>query len=152
MNSTSAKLPALPIPEMPSSSMRATWIAIGPLSKPLPGSAFDISGRIVSTPSGVSSTSQHGGGSTSAGHFASVPRIQPRRCNTIESGELKSLLETMPVRSQNTCGALNVSEAEIKSAASRRVSRSRGEQPDVIKKNNKIGHNQPASSNDFDVR
>jgi hypothetical protein len=55
--------------------------------------------------------------------------IQPRRCNTMKSGELKSLLERTPVLSQNSCGALNVSVAEIKSAASRRVRKSRGEQP-----------------------
>ena len=39
--------------------------------------------------------------------FCSVPMIHPRRCSTMKSGELKSLLETMPVRSQNICGALN---------------------------------------------
>src|ERR1019366_1671187 len=138
VNSTSAKLPALLIPEMASSSLRATWIAIGPLS----GNALVIWGRIVSTPSGVSNTSQQGGGSTPAGHFCSVPMIHPRRCNTMESGELKSLLETMPVVSQNNWGALNASEAEIKSAASRRVRKSRGEQP-------RPRHNKTASSNVF---
>src|ERR1039457_470661 len=46
----------------------------------------------------------------------------------MESGELKSLLETIPVLSQNTCGVLNASEAEIRSAARRRVRKSRGEQ------------------------
>src|ERR1019366_2051673 len=142
VNSTSAKLPALLIPEMASSSRRATWIPIGPLSEPLPGSALVIRGRIVSTPSGVSNTSQQGGGSTPAGHFCSVPMIHPRRCNTMESGELKSLLETMPVLCQNNCGALNASEAEIKSAASRRVRKSRGEQP-------RPRHNKTASSNVF---
>src|SRR5208337_5505463 len=136
VNSTSAELPVLLIPEMVSSSRRATWIPIGPLS----GRAFEIRGRIVSTPSGVSNTSQQGGGSTSAGHFSSVPMIHPRRCNTMKSGELKSLLETMPVLSQNNCGALNVSEAEIKSAASRRVRKSRGEQP-------RAKHNKPVSRN-----
>src|SRR5271169_1939429 len=113
---------------MLSSSRCATWIAMGPLSRPLSGRAFEIRGRIVSTPSGVSSTSQQGGGSTPAGHFCSVPITHPRRCKTMKSGELKSLLETMPVRSQNNCGALNVSVGEIKSAASRRVRKSRGEQ------------------------
>src|SRR5208337_2405756 len=144
MNSTSAKLPALLIPEMPSSSRRATWMAIGPLS----GSAFEIRGRMVSTPCGVNKTSQQGGGSTSGGHFCSVPMIQPRRCNTMKSGELKSLLETMPVLSQNNCGALNASEAEIKSAARRRVRKSRGEQPRL----SRIRHNKTASLNVFDVR
>src|ERR1035437_4225159 len=65
----------------------------------------------------------------------------------MESGELKSLLETMPVLSQNNCGALNASEAEIKSAASRRVRKSRGEQP--RSRPNKIRHNKTASSNVF---
>src|SRR5271157_389984 len=146
VNSTSAKLPALLIPEMPSSSRRATWIPIGPLS----GRALVIRGRIVSTPSGVSNTSQHGGGSTPAGHFWPVPMIHPRRCNTMKSGELKSLLETMPVLSQNNCGALNASEAEIKSAASRRVRKSRGEQP--RSRLNKTRHNKTLSSNVFAVR
>src|SRR5450631_1262988 len=141
VNSTSAKLPDLLIPEMPSSSRRATWIAIGPLS----GNALEIKGRIVSTPSGVSTTSQQGGGSTPAGHFCSVPMIHPRRCNTMVSGELKSLLETNPVLSQNNCGALNTLEAEIKSTARRRVRKSRGEQPSPR-------HNKAASSNVFAVR
>src|ERR1700676_1325646 len=48
VNSTSAKLPALLIPAMLSSSRRTTWIPIGPLS----GNAFEITGAIVSTPSG----------------------------------------------------------------------------------------------------
>src|SRR5208282_1276462 len=137
----SARLPALLIPEMLTSSRCATWIPIGPLS----GRALEISGRIVSTPWGVSTTSQQGGGSIPAGHFCSVPMIHPRRCKTMESGELKSLLETMPVLSQNICGALNVPEAEIKSAASRRVRKSRGEQP-------KLRHNQIARSNVFAMR
>ena len=140
VNSTSAKPPVLLIPEMPSSSRRATWIA-GPLS----GIALEIRGRIVSTPRGVSNTSQQGGGSIPEGHFCSVPIIHPRRCNTIDSGELKSLLETMPVLSQSNCGALKVSEAEIKSAARRRVRKSRGEQP--RSKLNKIRDNQPATRN-----
>src|ERR1019366_3223934 len=63
----------------------------------------------------------------------------------MESGELKSLLETIPVLSQNTCGALNASEAEIRSAARRRVRKSRGEQPG-------IRQNKTASSNVFAVR
>src|ERR1035438_5832799 len=141
VNSTSAKLPVLLIPEMLTSSRRATWIAIGPLT----GRAFEIRGRIVSTPRGVSATSQQGGGSTPSGHFCSVPMIHPRLCNTMESGELKSLLETMPVLIQNNCGALNVSEAEIKSVARRRVRKSRGEQP-------RLRHNQTTSSNVFFVR
>src|ERR1700677_847349 len=141
VNSTSAKFPALLIPEMFTSSRRATWIPMGPFS----GSAVEISGRIVSTPSGERSTSQQGGGSTPAGHFCSVPMIHPRRCSTMESGELKSLLETMPVRSQNNCGALNASEAEIKSAARRRVRKSRGEQPSPR-------HNKTAHRNTFQVR
>src|SRR5450759_2858519 len=136
VNSTSAKLPALLIPEMLSSSRRATWIPIGPL----PGNAVEIRGRNVSTPSGVSTASQQGGGSIPAGHVSSVPMIHPRRCNTMESGELKSLLETTPVLSQNNCGALNASEAEIKSAASRRVRKARGEQP-------RPRHNNTPSSN-----
>jgi hypothetical protein len=45
------------------------------------------------------------------------------------SGELKSLFEITPVLNQNTCGALNVSAAEMRSAASRRVRKSRGEHP-----------------------
>src|ERR1700682_485775 len=141
VNSTSAKLPALLIPAMLSSSRRTTWIPIGPLSD----NAFEISGRIVSTPSGVSNTSQQGGGSNPAGHLCWVPMIHPRCCNTMKSGELKSWLETMPVLSQNNCGALNVSEVEIKSAARRRVRKSRGEQP----RHNKIRHNKTASSNVF---
>src|SRR6266853_6010016 len=141
--STSATLPALLIPSMLTSSRRATWIDIGPLS----GRAVEISGRIVSTPSGVSNTSQQGGGSTPAGHLCSVPMIHPRRCSTMKSGELKSWLETIPVLSQNNCGALNVSEVEIKSAARRRVRKSRGEQP--IQRHNKIRHNKTASSNVF---
>ena len=44
------------------------------------------------------------------------------------SGELKSLFETTPLFNQNNCGALNASEAEIRSADSRRVRKSRGEQ------------------------
>ena len=60
----------------------------------------------------------------------------------MKSGELKSLLETMPVLSQNNCGALNWSEAEIKSAARRRVRKSRGEQP-------RLRHSKTASSNVF---
>ena len=147
MNSTSAKLPALLIPAMFSSSRRTTWIPIGPLSRPLPGNAVEISGRIVSTPSGVSNTSQQGGGSTPAGHLCSVPMTHPRCCNTTKSGELKSWFETMPVLSQNNCGALNVSEVEIKSAARRRVRKSRGEQPRA--RHNKIRHNKTASSNVF---
>src|ERR1035437_783063 len=63
----------------------------------------------------------------------------------MESGELKSLLETIPVLSQNTCGALNASEAEIRSAARRRVRKSRGEQPG-------IRQNKTASSDIFAVR
>src|ERR1019366_5122151 len=63
----------------------------------------------------------------------------------MESGELKSLLETIPVLSQNTWGALNTSEAEIRSAARRRVRKSRGEQP-------RIRQNKTASSNVFAVR
>src|SRR4030088_2047827 len=126
---------------MLSSSRRTTWIPIGPLS----GNAVEISGRIVSTPSGVSNTSQQGGGSTPAGHLCWVPIIHPRCCNTMKSGELKSWLETMPVLSQNNCGALNVSEVEIKSAASLRVRKSRGEQPMVM-------HSTAAKSNVFGVR
>src|SRR5258708_20634255 len=141
VNSTSATLPALLIPAMLSSSRRATWIDIGPFS----GSAVVIRGRIVSTPRGVSTTSQQGGGSTPAGHFSCVPMIHPRCCNTMESGELKSLLETMPGLSQNNCGALNAPEAEIKSAARRRVRKSRGEQP-------RSRYSKTARSNNFSVR
>src|SRR5260370_3177386 len=126
---------------MLASSRRATWIDIGPLS----GRAVEIRGRIVSTPSGVSNTSQQGGGSTPAGHCCWVPMIHPRCCNTMESGELKSLLETMPVLSQNNCGALNAPEAEIKSAARPRVRKSRGEQP-------RSRNSKTARSNNFAVR
>src|SRR6202158_4236445 len=126
---------------MASSSRRATWIAIGPLW----GRALVIRGRMVSTPSGVSNTSQQGGGSTPVGHLCSVPLIHPRRCNTTKSGELKSWLETMPVLSQNNCGALNVSEVEIKAAARRRVRKSREEQPTSM-------HSKIAKSNNFGVR
>ena len=63
----------------------------------------------------------------------------------MESGELKSLLETIPVLSQNTCGALNASEAEIRSAARRRVRKSRGEHA-------RTRHNRTASSDIFAVR
>src|SRR5215467_6876467 len=112
------------MPVMSTSSLRATFT----------GARFGLlawsekSGRNVSTPCGERMTSQHGGGSTAGGHFCCVPRIHPRRCSTSESGELKSLLETMPVRSQNTCGDLNGSDAEMRSEASRRVRKSRGEQ------------------------
>jgi hypothetical protein len=96
---------------------------------------------MVSIPTGVSNTSQQGGGSIPAGHFFSLPMIHPRLCNTMKSGELKSLLEIMPVLTQNNCGALNASEARIKSAASRRVRKSRGEQPRVIRtRHTRIGH------------
>ena len=116
---------------------------MGPMSVPLAGRALVIRGRIVSTPSGLSCTSQQGGGSIPSGHFfCSVPMIHPRRCRTMESGELKSLLETMPVRSQNICGVLKVSEAEIKSAARRRVRKSRGEQA-------RVNDNEIANSNVF---
>src|ERR1700686_2264851 len=133
MNSTSAKLPALLIPEMLSNSRRATCIAIVPLS----GKAVEMRGRMVSIPSGVSNTSQQGGGLIPAGHFCSLPMIQPRRFKTIISGELKSLLETRPLLNQNNCGVLNVAEAETKSAARRRVRKSRGEQPAL----KKVRHN-----------
>src|SRR5208282_5409718 len=142
LNSTSAELPTLLIPSMPSNSRRATW-RVGPLF----GIGLEISGRTISTPSGVSATSQQGGGSTPPGHLCSVPMIHPRRCNTIESGELKSLLETRPVLSQNNCGVLNASEPEIKSAARRRVRKSRGEQPRSSP--SKIRHNEAVSSNVF---
>src|SRR5271156_840809 len=135
VNSTSEKLPALLIPSMLSNSRRATW-RVGPLFGIEPA----ISGRTISTPCGVSATSQQGGGSIPPGHFCSVPMIHPRRCSTIESGELKSLLETRPVLSQNNCGVLNGSEAEIKSAARRRVRKSRGEQP-------RAEHNREARNN-----
>src|SRR6266478_2681821 len=141
VKSTSAKLPALLIPSTLTSSRRATWIDIGPLS----GRAVEIRGRIVSTPRGVSNRSQQGGGSTPAGHVCWVPMIHPRCCNTRESGEVKSLLETMPVRSQNSCGALNAPEAEIKSAARRRVRKSRGEQA-------RPRHSKTGGSNNFVVR
>src|ERR1035438_4289651 len=130
------------MPSMLSNSRRATW-RVGPL----PGIGLEISGRTISTPSGVSATSQQGGASTPGGHFSSVPMIHPRRCSTIESGELNSLLETMPVLSQNNCGALNASEAEIKSAARRRDRKSRGEQP----RPDEIRH-KTASSDVFAVR
>src|SRR5258706_2806768 len=146
VNSTSATFPALLIPAMLSSSRRATWIDIGPFS----GSTVVIRGRIVSTPRGVSTTSQQGGGSTPAGHFSCVPMIHPRCCNTMESGELKSWLETMPVLSQNNCGALNVSEVEIKSAARRRVRKSRGEQ--ARSRQSKSKHSKALRSDNFAVR
>jgi hypothetical protein len=63
----------------------------------------------------------------------------------MKSGELKSWLETIPVLSQNNCGALNVSEVEIKSAARRRVRKSRGEQAGVM-------HSKTARSDNFAVR
>jgi hypothetical protein len=63
--------------------------------------------------------------------FCGIPMIQPRRWSTIESGELNSLLETEPVFSQNTCAALKTSDPEIRSAARRRVRKSRGEQATV---------------------
>src|SRR5258708_30775055 len=144
--STSATLPALLIPSMLTSSRRATWIDIEPLS----GRAVEIRGRIVSTPSGVSNTSQQGGGSTPAGHCCWVPMIHPRCCNTMESGELKSLLETMPVLSQNNCGALNAPEVEIKSAARRRVRKSRGEQARSRQSTSK--HSKALRSDNFSVR
>src|SRR5258708_32776560 len=106
------------------------------------GSTGVIRGRSVSAPRGVSTTSQQGGGSTPAGHFSCVPVIHPRGCNTMESGELKSWLETMPVLSQNNCGALNVSEVGIKSAAGPRVREPRGEQG--MSRHNKGKHTQAA--------
>src|SRR5258708_8115121 len=111
--STSATLPALLIPSMLTSSRRATWIDIEPLS----GRAVEIRGRIVSTPSGVSNTSQQGGGSTPAGHCCWAPIIHPRRLNTRYSGELKYLLETRPGRSHNSFSALNAPEADNKADA-----------------------------------
>src|ERR1700694_3284864 len=130
---------------MLSSSRRTISVPVGLVSLQCRGGTRVISGRIVSTPSGVSNTSQQGGGSTPVGHLCSVPMIHPRRCSTMKSGELKSWLETMPVLSQNNCGALNVSEVEIKSAARRRVRKSRGEQP-------KSTHSKTAKSNIFGVR
>src|SRR5208282_1520107 len=56
----------------------------------------------------------------------------------------------MPVRSQNDWGSLNASEAEIKSAASRRVRKLRGEQPRSI--HSRIRHNRTVSSNILAVR
>src|SRR5882724_89933 len=122
-NSTSAKLPALLIPVTSTSSRRATLI--GTCVPPWVDSR--ISDRKASTPCGDSTTSQHGGGSTPAGHFCCVPMIHPWCCKTSESGELKSLLETMPVLSQNTCGALKASDPEMRSAARRLLRKSRGE-------------------------
>src|SRR5271166_3354232 len=143
MNSTSATLPDLLMPSILSNSRRAIGI-VGPLS----GRGLEINGRTISIPSGVSATSQQGGGSTPGGHFSSVPMVHPRRWSTIESGELKSLLETVPVLSQNNCGVLNASEAEIKSAARRRERKSRGEQPT----SNNARHDKTASSEIFAVR
>src|SRR5712692_7133353 len=71
--------------------------------------------------------------------------IHPWRCKTSESGELKSLLETMPVLSQNTCGALKASDAEMRSAARRLVRKSRGEQADAK-------HNTTVSRSVFEIR
>ncbi len=52
------------------------------------------------------------------------------------------MLETTPVRSENNCGVLNPLEDEIKSAARRRVRKSRGEQANPR-------DNETASSNAF---
>jgi hypothetical protein len=68
----------------------------------------------------------------------------------MKSGELNSWLETTPVLSQNNCGALNVSEVEIKPAARRRVRKSRGEQPTC--RQNKIRDSKTLRSNNFAVR
>jgi hypothetical protein len=46
----------------------------------------------------------------------------------MESGELKSRLETTPVLSQKICGSIKAGEVEMRSAARRRVRKSRGEQ------------------------
>ena len=74
-------LPLLPI-------YSKSFGATGPLQ-----SYFDttvllgIKSRNVSTPSGVSATFQHGGGAMVGEHGTFTPVIQPRRCNTIYSGE-----------------------------------------------------------------
>src|ERR1700692_1140741 len=148
MNSTSAKLPALLIPEMFSNSRRATWIAIVPFS----GKAVEMRGRMVSIPSGVSNTSQQGGGLIPARHFCSLPIIQPRRFKTIISGELKSLLETTPLFSQNNWGDLKVADAETKSADSRRVRKSRGEQASLKKVRHNAGRHSKTACNFLGTR
>src|SRR5882724_9423542 len=81
--STSATLPFFMMPVTEISSLRAT----------MTGKYFDttvllgIKSRNVSTPSGVRATSQHGGGAMVGEHGTFTPVIQPRRCNTIYSGE-----------------------------------------------------------------
>jgi hypothetical protein len=85
------------MPETFTISRRAACIAIVPLS----GKAEEMRGRMVSTPSGVSTTSQQGGGLIPLGQLCSLPMIHPRRFNTIVSGELKSLFETTPLFNQN---------------------------------------------------
>src|SRR5208337_595254 len=73
-------------------------------------------------------TSQQGGGTRVGGQAALVPEIQPRCCSARDSGERKSSFEITPVRNRNCCGARKVSERSIRSAARRRVRKSRGEQ------------------------
>ena len=71
--------------------------------------------------------------------------IHPRRCSTMMSGELKSLLETMPVLSQNNCGALNASEAEIKiggKAARQEITRRTAQPQSTIRRMNKTRQQQ----------
>ena len=53
--------------------------------------------------------------------------IHPRCCSTTYCGEEKSLPETGPMRSQNCCCWLNISEPAMSVEARRRVRKSRGE-------------------------
>src|ERR1700745_253243 len=94
---------------------------------------------MVSIPNGVRITSQHGGGVIFAGQATLVAVIHPCRCNTKYSGDVYSLFEPGPFRSQNCCGIWKVSDPAIRSAASLRVRKSRGEQAVASSKKNASG-------------
>src|SRR5437868_3230953 len=131
VKSTSAIFAFLLMPVMETNSRRA----VDTRKYCLPTSLLAIRSRKVSTPIGVKTTSQHGGGTTAGGHLAAVPLIHPACCRTRYSGERYSLLEITPIRSQNSCTVLKLGEAAMRSAARRRVRKSRGEQPASRHKN-----------------
>src|ERR1700678_4769087 len=124
VNSTSATLPCLEMPLTVTNSLFAAgMLKVGFSASPGPTRFW-----IVATPAGVSVICQHGGGTMAGGHTALVAEIQPRCCSTRYSGERESSFDTTPVRNWNCCGLRKGSESAIRSAARRRVRKSRGEQ------------------------
>ena len=139
VNSTSAIFPCLLTPVTPMSSRFATGIVIKGFSEPLHR-------RRVCEWSRHRKESEERSNTVGARGLACTPKMSGNPAMALDnrySGERYSLFDRRRCVGRNCCGALNSSEAAIRSVARRRVRKSRGEQ--AVRSNILVSSCEPVS-------